>query len=154
MAATEPMPRLSSSRPRMASSTASRPLANGTRGAQPAMPKPATQNESRVASRVAGRSAEGIDKTPGKTRDHGRDGALQHQPAASAGVPDALPARMRLVAFDLGKSESRTQENRSSLTFEKSHPLIPQKQEAGPGRGLPECDRVGFRLARSKPIAT
>jgi hypothetical protein len=37
---------------------ASRCFANGTSGAQHATPKPATRNESRVASRVAGRLAE------------------------------------------------------------------------------------------------
>jgi hypothetical protein len=44
----------------MPSSTASRSFANGTSGAQQAMPKPATRNDRRVASRVVGRSADSM----------------------------------------------------------------------------------------------
>ena len=62
---TEPMPRLSRSNPRTPSSTPSRVFANGTSGAQHAMPKSATRKASRVARRVAGRSAECMG-TPGK----------------------------------------------------------------------------------------
>ncbi|MGY4462416.1 hypothetical protein ACVWYI_006376 [Bradyrhizobium sp. LB13.1] len=65
IATTEPMPRLSRSSPRMPSSTASRAFANGTSGAQHAMPKPATRKASLVARRVAGVSAEGMG-TPGE----------------------------------------------------------------------------------------
>ena len=63
MAATEPSPRHNSNMPNRPSSTASRSFANGTSGAQQAMPKPATRKERRVASRVAGRSAENIESS-------------------------------------------------------------------------------------------
>src|SRR5208337_1244773 len=62
--ATEPTPRQSNSRPSVPSSTWSLSLAKGTRGAQQATPKPATRKESRVASRVSGRSAFNKTKLP------------------------------------------------------------------------------------------
>ena len=88
IATTEPMPRLSSSSPSTPSSTPSRVFANGTSGAQHAMPKPATRKASRVARRVAGRSAEDMG-TPGK-----QGGAID-KPGIAAPL---CPRRARIVA--------------------------------------------------------
>ena len=69
IATTDPIPRQSRSKPRTPSSTANRCYAKGTSGAHAAIPKPATKNPRRVASRVAGRSAEGILRGTPKRRD-------------------------------------------------------------------------------------
>jgi hypothetical protein len=67
MAAIDPSPEHNSRRPRTWSSTPTRTLAKGTRGAQQPSPKPATKKEIRVAWRVLGRSAVNAGAAVGRT---------------------------------------------------------------------------------------
>src|SRR5271166_1790191 len=75
---TDPVPRHSRRRPSVPSPIAARACANGTNGAQAAMPKPATKNTIRVAMRSGGPAAKCVP-SPNQPAPHPRRHLIDHR---------------------------------------------------------------------------